>query len=259
MMLTQFVSSNLLLRLLLFNNQPKLGHSIQLQYRTNRMPPNQALPLFVSDNVVEEFGDSRNVIRCAILGCGMMGQEHASYIMGFSDQLRIDFLCDPHQPSLDKCCSVMNDFRSPTSSSKTAPTLFTDESQLHKHVDEIDLLVIASPNYLHTDTLLRWGQHDITILVEKPVAVSREQHDVLQKVANDLKARIWVAMEYRFIPAIAKLIELLDTVGDIKMVTIRENRYPFLHKIGQWNRDRSKTGDSLVEKWYVMFSQQSLF
>lgn len=32
------------------------------------------------------------------------------------------------------------------------------------------------------------------------------------------------------------------------MVTIRENRYPFLHKIGAWNRDRSKTGDTLVEK-----------
>ena len=32
------------------------------------------------------------------------------------------------------------------------------------------------------------------------------------------------------------------------MITIRENRYPFLHKIGQWNRDRNKTGDTLVEK-----------
>ena len=29
---------------------------------------------------------------------------------------------------------------------------------------------------------------------------------------------------------------------------IRENRYPFLHKIGTWNRDRAKTGDTLVEK-----------
>lgn len=28
----------------------------------------------------------------------------------------------------------------------------------------------------------------------------------------------------------------------------RENRYPFLHKIGEWNRDRAKTGDTLVEK-----------
>lgn len=62
------------------------------------------------------------------------------------------------------------------------------------------------------------------------------------------KARIWVAMEYRFIPAVSKLLSLLPSVGEIKMVTIRENRYPFLHKIGAWNRDRAKTGDTLVEK-----------
>jgi predicted dehydrogenase len=32
------------------------------------------------------------------------------------------------------------------------------------------------------------------------------------------------------------------------MLTIRENRYPFLTKVGNWNRDRAKTGDTLVEK-----------
>ena len=41
-------------------------------------------------------------------------------------------------------------------------------------------------------------------------------------------------MEYRFIPAIAKLISLLPAIGDLKMVTIRETRYPFLDKIGKY-------------------------
>jgi predicted dehydrogenase len=126
-----------------------------------------------------------------------------------------------------------------------APTVVRDEMELLKRVDEIDLLVIASPNHLHTDQILRWGVHDITILVEKPVAVSREQHLRLQEFQNSgsCRARIWVAMEYRFIPAVSKLLTLLPTIGDVKMVTIRENRYPFLHKIGGWNRDRRKTGE----------------
>lgn len=55
-------------------------------------------------------------------------------------------------------------------------------------------------------------------------------------------------VEYRFIPAIKKLISLLPEIGETKMVTIKENRYPFLAKIGGWNRDREKTGDTLVEK-----------
>jgi predicted dehydrogenase len=143
----------------------------------------------------------------------------------------------------------MKQFQSPNLI-ENSPTLLKNEGELLKHAKDIDLLVIASPNHLHTDTLIRWGGHDLTILVEKPVAVSREQHARLTdfRDGTDFKARVWVAMEYRFIPAIAKLLSLLPTIGELKMVSIRENRYPFLHKIGAWNRDKAKTGDSLVEK-----------
>jgi myo-inositol 2-dehydrogenase/D-chiro-inositol 1-dehydrogenase len=126
------------------------------------------------------------------------------------------------------------------------PTVFQDEEQLLLHVDDIDLLVIASPNHMHTPQLIRWGRYDIAILVEKPVAINEEQIASL-KAAN-LRARIWVAMEYRFIPAINKLLQHLPDVGPIKKVTIRENRYPFLSKIEEWNKDVNKSGDTLVEK-----------
>jgi myo-inositol 2-dehydrogenase/D-chiro-inositol 1-dehydrogenase len=220
------------------------------------MPPNlQTLsprdsPLLV-EHAAGDFATNK-IIRCAILGCGMMGQEHVSYLMGYPSQTRLDFLCDPHEPSLTKCLQVMKEFRNcrkevvtPTGKSHYddlhAPQLFHDEQELYKHANEIDLLIIASPNYLHTPQLLKWSTLEhLTILCEKPVAVSHEQ--LLQLQAMNPKAKIWIAMEYRFIPAINKLLSLLPTVGDIQMVTIRENRYPFLHKIDKWNRDRTKTG-----------------
>lgn len=140
--------------------------------------------------------------------------------------------------SLDKAVSVINEFdrTSATNSTKEEGAhklnILTDEDELLEHAGEIDLLVIASPNYRHTPTLLKWGCHDITILVEKPVAVSREQHDMLRELESrdDFRARIWVAMEYRFMPAVAKLLQLAPQIGDIKMVTIRENRFPFLRE-----------------------------
>jgi len=181
-----------------------------------------------------------------------MGQEHISYIMGYGDQIRIDFLCDPFDGSLQEAKGIMKEYQAtrPSLFPPQDPMILTNEDDLLKHVDEIDLLVIASPNYMHTPSLLKWGRHDITILCEKPVAVSLEQHDALQEASegSDWKARLWVAMEYRYIPAVAKLVSLLPEIGDLKMVTIRENRYPFLHKIGKWNRDIHKTGDTLVEK-----------
>lgn len=179
-----------------------------------------------------------------------MGQEHISYIMGYSRDIRIDFLCDPFEPSLDKAQKMMTEFQVDPVATVVQPTLFTNEEDLLAVADQIDLLVIASPNYMHTPTLLKWGRYDLTILCEKPVAVSQQQHDELQAASEhpDWRARIWVAMEYRYIPAIAKLLSLLPEIGELKMCTIRENRYPFLHKIGEWNRDRAKTGDTLVEK-----------
>jgi predicted dehydrogenase len=178
-----------------------------------------------------------------------MGQEHISYIMGYSHEVRIDFLCDPYEISLKKAQNIMKEFASQggdplVSKHQQEPLLLTDEQDLLQYAEDIDLLVIASPNYLHTPSLLKWGKFDITILVEKPVAVSRRQHDELLVASASWKARLWVAMEYRYIPAIAKLLSLIPEIGDLKMVTIRENRYPFLHKIGKWNRDREKTGDT---------------
>jgi predicted dehydrogenase len=209
------------------------------------MPPN-AVDVVLIDRSVDGGG---KVLRCGILGCGMMGQEHCSYIAGYPQDLRIDFLCDPNEPSLTKCLKTLKDF-APTDQEFVPPTLVDSEDELLQHVHDIDLLVIASPNYMHTGSLVRWSQFDITILVEKPVAISQPQIDILRQV--DFKARIWVAMEYRFMPAIAKLLKEIPTVGEVKMVTIRENRFPFLLKVGNWNRDLNKTGDSLVEKWYVI-------
>jgi predicted dehydrogenase len=179
-----------------------------------------------------------------------MGQEHISYILGYSSQIQIDYLCDPVEESLERAKKVMAEFSGDPLVENSEPIVLSDEQDLLSHVDSIDLLVIASPNFLHTPSLLKWGQYDLTILVEKPLCVSREQHDELRALASsdNWKARVWVAMEYRYIPAIAKLLSLLPQIGDLKMVTIRENRYPFLHKVGKWNRDRGKTGDTLVEK-----------
>lgn len=186
---------------------------------------------------------SHSPVRIAILGCGMMGQEHISYINKYSN-LQIKFLCDPNKSSADTALSMVDTENGEDTSN--APLVFHEEKELLERINQIDLLVIASPNYMHTPQLLRWGQYDITILVEKPVAVSEKQVAALK--AAKLKAKVWVAMEYRFIPAINKLIQLLPEVGPIKKVTIRENRYPFLSKIEEWNKDVTKSGDTLVEK-----------
>jgi predicted dehydrogenase len=57
-------------------------------------------------------------------------------------------------------------------------------------------------------------------------------------------------MEYRYMPPVARLLEELrrGAIGRLRMLAIREHRFPFLPKVGDWNRFARNTGGTLVEK-----------
>ena len=50
-------------------------------------------------------------------------------------------------------------------------------------------------------------------------------------------------------PPVAELIRSVDKVtGGVQLLSIREHRFPFLPKIGDWNRFNAMTGGTMVEK-----------
>lgn len=167
----------------------------------------------------------KSEISVAVLGTGMMGQEHISYMSKYP-QIRIKFLCDTNFQMMQKALSMIT--------AEEKPECFAEERDLLERVAEIDLLVIATPNFMHAPHLLRWAKHPICILVEKPVAISEKQVLALQVASPSFQANIWVAMEYRYIPAIQKLYQMIPNVGPIKNITIRENRFPFLSKVSKY-------------------------
>jgi myo-inositol 2-dehydrogenase/D-chiro-inositol 1-dehydrogenase len=97
------------------------------------------------------------------------------------------------------------------------------------------------------------------VLVEKPIATRPEDDAALRDLARDYPAPIWVAMEYRYMPPIARFRELAEeATGGIKMLTIREHRFPFLEKVGDWNRFNRNTGGTMVEKCCHFFDLMRL-
>ena len=61
-------------------------------------------------------------------------------------------------------------------------------------------------------------------------------------------------------PPIAKFISEIKkgTIGKLKMLTIREHRFPFLVKVDNWNRFSHNTGGTLVEKCCHFFDLMRL-
>jgi predicted dehydrogenase len=66
-------------------------------------------------------------------------------------------------------------------------------------------------------------------------------------------------MEYRYMPPVAHLLrEAQAATGGVKMLTIREHRFPFLQKVGDWNRFNRNSGGTLVEKCCHFFDLMRL-
>lgn len=72
------------------------------------------------------------------------------------------------------------------------------------------------------------------ILVEKPLCTTvADCKEVLEAAKKRSDMVVQVGLEYRYMPPVAKLIEKVrgGGFGDVKMVAIREHRFPFLVKV----------------------------
>ena len=172
-----------------------------------------------------------------IIGCGMMGQEHLRNI-ALLPQSRVAAIFEPDP--------VMRE-----AASRAVPTaLMVDSIETLLAVEAVNCLLVASPNYLHLPQLERIAAiRPLPVLVEKPLFTAPEDAPRIATLRAAYPAPIWVAMEYRYMPPVARLIEEVeDATGGVRMLTIREHRFPFLEKVGDWNRFNARTGGTLVEK-----------
>ena len=168
----------------------------------------------------------------------MMGVEHILNLNAV-DGTVVTALADPHQASLDAGVAAADE--------KVAT--FTDYQDL---LDSglCDALVIASPNMTHVDVVSDALETDHHMLIEKPLCTTVDDCKLVLDKASDHQGVIWVGLEYRYMPPVTALIDEVHsgTVGKVHMVAIREHRFPFLEKVGDWNRFSRNTGGTLVEK-----------
>lgn len=182
-----------------------------------------------------------------IIGCGMMGQEHLRNI-ALLPQTRVAAIFEPDAGMAAKARALAPDTK-----------LTSSLSELLK-IEALDCLLIVSPNFCHVEQLEEIkATRPLPILVEKPLFTDPDAINRLEELHANYPAPIWVAMEYRYMPPIAALLNEAETVtGGIRMLTIREHRFPFLNKIGDWNRFNAKTGGTFVEKCCHFFDLMRL-
>ncbi|CAN5580034.1 N/A [soil metagenome] len=180
-------------------------------------------------------------VRYGLIGTGMMGIEHL-WNLQHVPGAEVTAIADPHDGSRDLAVLAAGEGRATF-------THFTDHRDLLAS-GLCDVVVVSTPNHTHLPVMLDVLDHDVHVLVEKPLATTVAGCRQIIDAAHDRAGIAWVGLEYRYMPPVARLIKDVRSgqVGTPRMVAIREHRFPFLQKIGDWNRFSRNTGGTLVEK-----------
>lgn len=191
-------------------------------------------------------------VRYGLIGTGMMGAEHIMNLK-LMPEAEIVAISDPSPPSLEWAGAILGD------PLKKQVKIYADHRELLAD-SRVDAVVISSPNFTHASILeevFRSGRH---VLCEKPLTTTLEDGQRVLDMARRHRGVFWVAMEYRYMPPAAEFISRIarGDIGDLRMLAIREHRFPFLVKVGDWNRFSRNTGGTMVEKCCHFFDLMRL-
>ena len=186
--------------------------------------------------------------RYGLIGSGMMGQEHIRNI-NLLGGAKVVAVADPDLAMSRKG----QDLAGPETQS------FLTHNDMIREV-ELDAIIVAAPNHLHFPILRDVLRSEVPVLCEKPLGVTNDECAQIEKMQRRRAAPFWVAMEYRYMPPVQRLLQEIEdgTAGTVQMLAIREHRFPFLPKIGDWNRFNDNTGGTLVEKCCHFFDLMRL-
>ena len=182
-----------------------------------------------------------------MIGCGMMGQEHLRNIALLDD-------------------AVVLAIYEPDANMAQAALALAPEAELVSSLDalldndKLDCLVIVSPNFCHASQLQQIAsRRTLPILVEKPLFTDPDDLSDIIAFRDSYHAPVWVAMEYRYMPPMQDFLSQAPLfTGGIKMLSIIEHRFPFLTKVGNWNRFNKNSGGTFVEKCCHFFDLMRL-
>jgi myo-inositol 2-dehydrogenase / D-chiro-inositol 1-dehydrogenase len=190
-------------------------------------------------------------MRYGIIGCGMIAQEHIRNLALIPDA-EVVAIAEP----VDDCIGMT---KASLGAAGETVRVYPDAATLAQDA-EIDAVIVSSPNFTHRAVLEPLFKTDLHILCEKPLCTTLDDARWVAGMAEKHRGIFWTAMEYRFMPPAVEFINQVhaERMGRLQMLSIREHRFPFLRKIGDWNRFSENTGGTMVEKCCHFFDLMRL-
>jgi predicted dehydrogenase len=177
-------------------------------------------------------------VHAILIGAGHRGTIYASYALKFPKELKIVAVAD-----------VNPQRRKKTSTEHTIPAdhCFTDWKDVFALKKFADAVIIATPDFLHTQPCLAALDAGYDILLEKPIAPTEEECRIILQKAKDTNRIVGVCHVLRYSPYFRELKEVLDAgvIGDIisvqHMEPIEHVHMSHSYVRGKWKSSKKST------------------
>ncbi|WP_248963932.1 Gfo/Idh/MocA family protein [Sphaerisporangium perillae] len=116
---------------------------------------------------------------------------------------------------------------------------------------DVDAVIIVTPDHTHAELAVRSLKAGKPTFVEKPLAITLEDCDLILRTAREERTRLYVGHNMRHMPVVRTMRRLITegAIGEVKAVWCR-------HFVGDggdyyfkdWHADRRNTGGLLLQK-----------
>ena len=173
--------------------------------------------------------------KIGIIGCGAIFPRHLEAIESNSN-FKLIAVCDI-QETLVKSVSKRLKIKS-----------YTDYKEMIKS-KEIDFVTIATPNSLHHEQAIFALQNKCDVLIEKPVAFTKEEIEDIIKVAEENKQKAYCVLQVRLNPTVQLLKKVLQNnlLGNIRGVSFIQRWQRPLEYFTGWRAIPEVGGGTLYE------------
>ena len=178
-------------------------------------------------------------IKFAVIGCGHIGKRHAEMITR-NEESELVALIDVK----DKDLLGINTYNVP---------FFKNLDDFFKSGIDVDVVNIATPNGFHAEHSLRCLEERKHIVVEKPMALTKNDAEKVIFKALHVHKQVFAVMQNRYSPPSVWIKDLIESgkLGKVYMVQLncywnRDNRY---YKPESWHGKKDLDGGTLFTQF----------
>lgn len=176
-------------------------------------------------------------VQIGIVGCGAIAQVVHLPILSQMESVRIRAICDPDLVKAEMLAERLG-----------IPSIYESYDELLER-QQIDAVVICTPNHLHADQTERALAAGKDVLCERPLGVDRSEVSRLLEISRESGSNLVVAHNHRYRPDVIALKEFLQSgeIGEIyhsqAVWRRRRTRRP---RPRDWRRDPARAGGGVL-------------